>query len=533
MPSTTSLISGPTKPSARSITPDSYCHSEDYSYLDSQTSSHPHPQTTFHHSNSSDYNLYHGTGAREFMTQPVAVYNQPQKDSADVDLPPLQAGDAVDKNDKLEPIAEDDPTSYNLVAPAEGERDEYSLEKRSLQLFSKEHLQVIFADPTYLLKFTSFLGAHRPQSVPILIHYLDALKALRTIQYSNAILEGLDPIDGIEFTKQALKPTINTDLEARADGAFDILVRDELPAFVTHQYINIVTSSIASRITGALSPYLREASEGLAEVFCLTDPSRPDNPIVFASEEFNRTTQYGMGYTIGRNCRFLQGPQTNSNSTRRFREMIEAGKPHQETFLNYRRDGSPFMNLLMCAPLTDSRGVVRYFIGAQVDVSGLVKDCVELESLSKLLDMQAKGQQPVSLHQSVGEIEDPLRDLAEMMNQGETTTIARFGGRMHREIPTNGEVEGENGIGSQTAPSHERILIKDPETLTPPADMTSASGRLRGIYQNVSGLETCFSYLHALTNLAVSTHSAVSSTPYSLCQSFTENTWLATVSFPR
>ena len=43
------------------------------------------------------------------------------------------------------------------------------------------------------------------------------------------------------------------------------------------------------------------------------------------------------------------------------------------------------MNLLMIAPLLDSRGNIRYFIGAQVDVSGLVKDCTDLESLQQLV----------------------------------------------------------------------------------------------------------------------------------------------------
>jgi len=51
-----------------------------------------------------------------------------------------------------------------------------------------------------------------------------------------------------------------------------------------------------------------------------------------------------------------------------------------------RRDGSPFMNLLMCAPLCDSRGTIRYFIGAQVDVSGLVKECSDMESFRRLVN---------------------------------------------------------------------------------------------------------------------------------------------------
>jgi hypothetical protein len=73
-------------------------------------------------------------------------------------------------------------------------------------------------------------------------------------------------------------------LEEKANHAFDVLVRDDLPAFITHVFTQVVSVNISKRITGNLPPMLREASEGLAEVFCLTDPSRTDNPIIFASE---------------------------------------------------------------------------------------------------------------------------------------------------------------------------------------------------------------------------------------------------------
>ena len=48
----------------------------------------------------------------------------------------------------------------------------------------------------------------------------------------------------------------------------------------------------------------------------------------------------------------------------------------------------------MIAPLCDSRGQIRYHIGAQVDVSGLVKDCTDLESFQKLVTEQSNGQSP-------------------------------------------------------------------------------------------------------------------------------------------
>jgi hypothetical protein len=200
-------------------------------------------------------------------------------------LPPLQQK-GLDEHDQLEPLDEEnlDPGSFDLVAPAEAGIKRYSLETRSELLFSTEHLKEVFKDPSLLLQFTGFLSTHRTSSVPILIYYMDAIKALKAISYSNAIAEALDPIPGFDFTETNAKKTDNTDLEEKARQAFDLLVREDLPAYVTHRYTQTVSLSIQRRITGTLPSHLREASEGLAEVFCLTDPSRPDNPIVFASE---------------------------------------------------------------------------------------------------------------------------------------------------------------------------------------------------------------------------------------------------------
>ena len=118
----------------------------------------------------------------------------------------------------------------------------------------------------------------------MMVYYLDAVKALRAIEYSNAVAEALEPISGFEFTNSTPSTTANADLKLKIKQSFDQLLREDLPAYITHIYIQTVSLSIQKRITGKLPAALREASEGLAEVFCLTDPSRPDNPIVFSSE---------------------------------------------------------------------------------------------------------------------------------------------------------------------------------------------------------------------------------------------------------
>lgn len=201
-----------------------------------------------------------------------------------LELPALQNKTALEQSDQMQPLSGDIAGSFDLVAPPEAGHQSFSLETRSVQLFSRDHLEIVFSNPSLLLRFTAFLSTHRPQSVPILIYYLDALKALKAINYANAIAEALSPIAGHEFTLDPAEPTTNGALEAKARQAFDAMVMEDLPAYITQIYIQIVSLSISRRITGTLAPHLREASEGLAEVFCLTDPSREDNPIVFASE---------------------------------------------------------------------------------------------------------------------------------------------------------------------------------------------------------------------------------------------------------
>ncbi|SZF01574.1 unnamed protein product [Blumeria hordei] len=370
-----------------------------------------------------------------------------------------------------------DPTSFDLIVPTDSigkDKSEYSLETRSDLLFSHEHLHIIFQDPTLLLKFTSYLSAYRVSSIPILVYYLDSIKALKAIKYSNAIAEALEPIPGINFTSEPSWRTQNSDLEEKSQKAFDLLVQEDLPAFITHIYTQTVSLSIQRRITGTLPSHLREASEGLAEVFCMTDPSRPDNPIIFSSEEFHKTTQYGLSYVIGRNCRFLQGPKTNHFSIQRIKEKIEAGVEHCEVVLNYRRDGSPFMNLFMCAPLCDSKGKIRYFIGAQVDVSGLVKECSELESFRRLV---ARVEEGVSNEAENEEVKDEFQELSEMLNLQELDTVRKWGGRMHREPQDN---NSENA-GNWAKP---RLLI-NPGSPDGAAEHEAGYGRWRGKLEGI------------------------------------------------
>lgn len=101
----------------------------------------------------------------------------------------------------------------------------------------------------------------------------------------------------------------------------------------------------------------------------ITDPRRPDNPIVFANEAFLRLTGYERSEIMGRNCRFLQGPDTDREDIDRVREAIAAATDISVDLLNYRKDGSAFWNALYISPVTNERGELLYFFASQLDVT--------------------------------------------------------------------------------------------------------------------------------------------------------------------
>ena len=97
----------------------------------------------------------------------------------------------------------------------------------------------------------------------------------------------------------------------------------------------------------------------------VSDPSLPDNPMIYVSEEFERQTGYSAVEAVGRNCRFLQGPDTNPEAVQAIRHALAARTTFTIDLLNYRKDGTAFMNRLRIRPLFDEEGRLTYFVGAQ------------------------------------------------------------------------------------------------------------------------------------------------------------------------
>ncbi len=101
----------------------------------------------------------------------------------------------------------------------------------------------------------------------------------------------------------------------------------------------------------------------------ITDPRRPDNPLVFVNDSFCRLTGYARDEVIGRNCRFLQGPDTDPASVAAIRAAVAAGRPLEIDVRNHRKDGTAFWNRLGIAPVFNAAHEVIYFFASQSDVT--------------------------------------------------------------------------------------------------------------------------------------------------------------------
>ncbi|CAM9756687.1 unnamed protein product [Choristocarpus tenellus] len=110
---------------------------------------------------------------------------------------------------------------------------------------------------------------------------------------------------------------------------------------------------------------LMKALQSSQPSFCVTDPLLPDNPIVYASEGFIELTGYRRQQVLGRNCRFLQGPDTDPEAVAKIRKGVEEGVDTSVFLRQYKADGTMFWNHVFVAALRDGENRVINYVGIQ------------------------------------------------------------------------------------------------------------------------------------------------------------------------
>jgi len=200
------------------------------------------------------------------------------------------------------------------------------------------------------------------------------------------LLESLmEQVSDLRAQNKELRQVIRSELP---DNALDIL-----NDCVTEESLLLVTDSVPRPIQQAqqlVEPDFRLmlALQAAQQNFAVSDPSLPDNPIVYASRGFLTLTGYQMSQVVGRNCRFLQGPGTDPKMVDRIRTGVSKGEDTSVCLLNYKADGTPFWNQFFVAALRDADGTVVNYVGVQCEVNEVpVEEIKERSKRMALMDI--------------------------------------------------------------------------------------------------------------------------------------------------
>jgi PAS domain S-box-containing protein len=183
-------------------------------------------------------------------------------------------------------------------------------------------------------------------------------------------------------------------------------------------------------------PVLDEFETSIAQssiAFVVTDPRRPDNPAVALNEAFRELTLYEPGEVLGRNLRFLQGPESEADQRAAVRLAIERHQPGIVQMTNYRKDGTTFVNAMMIAPVFDYAGALAFYLGSQVALESPAERAWEerrrraREAIAALSPRQGEVLRALALGHRNRRIAQSLRISENTVKMHRTAMMAKLG----------------------------------------------------------------------------------------------------------
>lgn len=183
--------------------------------------------------------------------------------------------------------------------------------------------------------------------------------------------------------------------------------------------ILVVSDHIDARLDALI------ANSPIASV--ISDPRQPNNPIVACNRAFIELTGYAEQEIIGRNCKFLAGPATEPWLTEAIRNGVERHAPVLVEILNYKRDGTPFRNAVLVAPIFDDDGELEFFLGSQVELETNAPASYEKRRLAAAVAVKAlsRRQREVLAEMALGHLN---KQIAFRLGLSEQTV------KMHRAL---------------------------------------------------------------------------------------------------
>ena len=147
---------------------------------------------------------------------------------------------------------------------------------------------------------------------------------------------------------------------------------DVSPTSDSFDFASLWHASLTDGVSPHAQDVLRLQERAIAAVgsgVTIADVRQPDCPVVYCNPAFTAVTGYAPEDVLGRNCRFLQGPDTDPEAVNIVRDAVKDGQSCTVVFKNYRKDQTPFWNELTLTPVYGEAGRLTHFIGVQHDVT--------------------------------------------------------------------------------------------------------------------------------------------------------------------
>ena len=199
----------------------------------------------------------------------------------------------------------------------------------------------------------------------------------------------------------------------------------------------------------------------------ISDMRDPLQPLIFVNTAFERMTGYSREEVLGKNCRFLQGPDRQQPALTALRAALKTGAECSVTLQNYRKDGTPFWNELFLSPVLDGGGTLTHFIGVQTDITQRKQAEEALWRANNVLEQKVQERTRELEHAYDATLEGWVKalDIRDHETQGHTQRVTQMALRLAQALGISGSEELHirrgallHDIGKIGVPDH--ILLK-------------------------------------------------------------------------
>lgn len=244
----------------------------------------------------------------------------------------------------------------------------------------------------------------------------------------------------IEKTVESILPAMKQIFTEAQEHVEDLIKSDIYPRFVKDQMA--IASAKAMHQDKVHYTHI-------GDCFCLTDPRRADDPIVFASDGFLDVTGYNRKECIPRNCRFLQGRLTEKATVQRIKSAVDNNEESVELLLNYRKNGEPFWNLLYISPLFDTDGNLEFYLGVQIDCSTTIHSQVDLMGVLQCSEEESDKEDAQSVASDTKSTYSQTKNADSLRAESPRKRSPFFKSWLKQDVPEPGLVRLRHGVGME------------------------------------------------------------------------------------